>query len=98
MNASTPSDPSAPPTRQPASAIDVSTLPFEAAMSQLEAIVRKLEEGRVELEESIVIFERGEALKRHCEALLRHAEARIEKIALGADGAPAGVVPLDPEE
>ncbi|MGV2979920.1 exodeoxyribonuclease VII small subunit [Camelimonas sp. ID_303_24] len=77
---------------------DIAALPFEAAMSELEAIVRRLEEGRVELEESIAIFERGEALKRHCETLLRNAEARIEKIALGPDGAPAGVVPLDPQE
>ncbi|GHE47757.1 exodeoxyribonuclease 7 small subunit [Camelimonas fluminis] len=77
---------------------DIATLPFEAAMSELEAIVRRLEEGRVELEESIAIFERGEALKRHCETLLRNAEARIEKIALGPDGAPTGVVPLDPQE
>ncbi len=77
---------------------DSAALPFEAAMSELEAIVRRLEEGRVELEESIAIFERGEALKRHCETLLRNAEARIEKIALGPDGAPAGVVPLDPQE
>jgi len=77
---------------------DIAALPFEAAMSELEAIVRRLEEGRVELEESIAIFERGEALKRHCEMLLRNAEARIEKIALGPDGAPASVVPLDPQE
>jgi len=81
-----------------ASVSDIATLPFEAAMSELEAIVRRLEEGRVELEESIAIFERGEALKRHCETLLRNAEARIEKIALGPDGAPTGVVPLDPQE
>lgn len=81
----------------PDASADLSALPFEAAMAELEAIVRRLEEGRVELEESIAIFERGEALKRHCETLLRAAEARIEKIALGADGRPAGVTPLDPE-
>lgn len=92
MNARSPKSPPESP------ADDISALPFEAAMAELEAIVRKLEEGRVALEESIVIFERGEALKRHCEALLRNAEARIEKIALGPDGAPAGVGPLDSQE
>ncbi|MFC0283819.1 exodeoxyribonuclease VII small subunit [Camelimonas abortus] len=84
-------------TTQQTAPADISALPFEAAMAELEAIVRRLEEGRVDLEESISLYERGEALKRHCEGLLRAAEARIEKIALGPDGSPAGVTPLDPE-
>ena len=49
------------------------------------------------LDESVKLFERGEALKRRCDALLKEAEARIEKIALGADGKPSGIAPLDPE-
>ncbi|GGC61950.1 exodeoxyribonuclease 7 small subunit [Chelatococcus reniformis] len=74
---------------------DIDTLSFEAAMAELEGIVKRLEEGRVDLEESIAIYERGEALKNHCESLLRNAEARIEKISLGSDGKPRGVEPLD---
>ena len=74
---------------------DISAMSFESAMGELEAIVKRLEEGRVDLEDSIALYERGERLKAHCEALLSRAEARIEKISLGADGAPKGVEPLD---
>ncbi len=72
-------------------------LPFEAALAQLEDIVRQLERGDVPLDRSVEIYERGEALKRHCETLLKRAESRIQKIALGPDGRPAGTVPLDVE-
>lgn len=75
---------------------EIATLPFEAAMKELEAIVSRLEKGDVALEESIAFYERGEALKAHCDALLKSAEARIEKITLARDGTPAGVEPLDP--
>ena len=74
---------------------DVTALPFEKALAELEAIVQRLEKGDVALEESIRIYERGEALKRRCEALLREAEARVEKIARDAEGRAAGTEPLD---
>ncbi len=74
---------------------DIATLSFESAMKQLESIVDRLEKGNVELEESIAIYARGEALKARCEALLKSAEQRIQKITLGADGAPTGTTPLD---
>ena len=73
----------------------LASLPFEAAMRELESIVDKLEKGSVPLEESITIYERGEALKAHCDALLRNAEARIAKIALSREGKPTGTTPLD---
>lgn len=76
---------------------DVSNLTFEKALAELEAIVGKLERGDVPLEESIAMYSRGEVLRKHCETLLKQAEMRIEKIALGADGSPKGVVPLDPQ-
>ncbi|GLK85279.1 exodeoxyribonuclease VII small subunit [Ancylobacter defluvii] len=76
---------------------DVSTLSFEKALAELETIVGKLEGGNVPLEESITLYARGEALKARCDALLKDAEARVEKITLGADGRPAGTVPLDGE-
>jgi len=76
---------------------DIASLPFEAAMKELEDIVDRLEKGNVALEESIVIYERGEALKKHCDDLLKRAEARIEKITFGADGKPKGTQPLDLE-
>ena len=74
---------------------DVKALPFEKALAELESIVQKLERGDVALEESVAIYERGEALKRRCEELLRQAEARVEKITTDANGAAAGVAPLD---
>jgi len=76
---------------------DVSKLPFERAIDELESIVKRLEEGKVPLEESVAIYERGEALKKRCEEVLRQAEARVEKITLNADGKPAGSEPLDVE-
>jgi exodeoxyribonuclease VII small subunit len=75
---------------------DVSALTFEAAIAELERIVARLEQGQVPLEESIEIYQRGEALKARCDELLKRAEARVETIAVGADGAAAGLRPLDP--
>ena len=77
---------------------DVSKMPFERAIEELESIVKRLEEGKVPLEESVAIYERGEVLKRRCEDLLRQAEARVEKITLDATGKPTGTQPLDVDE
>ena len=79
----------------PLTETDIASLPFEAAVAELEAIVDRLEKGAVALEESIQLYARGEALKAHCEKLLKNAEMRIEKIAVSADGKPKGVTPLD---
>ena len=77
--------------------IDVSTLSFEQAVSELENIVARLERGDVALDQSIEIYERGEALKKHCETLLNAAEARIEKIRVDRNGKAVGTEPLDRE-
>ena len=74
---------------------DIATMPFEAALAELEQIVDKLEKGAVALDESISLYERGEALKKRCDELLKNAEMRIEKITLAADGGVKGVVRLD---
>lgn len=76
---------------------DIAALPFEEALKRLEEIVNQLESGQAPLESSIEMYERGNRLRAHCEALLKNAEARIEKITLGANGAPKGVEPLDME-
>ncbi|MBC2778271.1 exodeoxyribonuclease VII small subunit [Parasphingopyxis marina] len=75
---------------------DISGLSFEAALEELERIVRQLEAGEAPLDESITLYERGDRLRTHCEARLKAAQARIEKIQLDADGKPAGTEPLDP--
>ena len=70
---------------------DVSQLSFEAALQRLEEIVRTLEKGEAPLDQSIALYQEGDRLKRHCEARLKDAQARIEQIALGSDGKPAGL-------
>nr|WP_294849786.1 exodeoxyribonuclease VII small subunit [uncultured Sphingomonas sp.] len=74
---------------------DIDGFSFEAALAELEQIVRTLEQGQAPLDESIALYQRGDLLKRHCEARLKDAQARIEKIALGSDGKPAGTAPFD---
>jgi len=51
---------------------------FEAAIAELEAIVKKLEEGDLPLEQSLALYERGVQLSRFCHARLEDAERRIE--------------------
>ena len=51
---------------------------FEAAIAELETIVKKLEEGDLALENSLQLYERGVQLSRFCHAQLEHAERRIE--------------------
>ena len=61
----------------------------------VEEIVRLLERGEAPLDQSIELYQEGDRLKRHCEARLKDAQARIEQIAFGSDGKPAGVTPFD---
>ena len=51
---------------------------FEAAIAELETIVKKLEEGDLALEASLQLYERGVHLSRFCHARLEEAEKRIE--------------------
>jgi exodeoxyribonuclease VII small subunit len=71
---------------------EVAGLSFEAALGELETIVKRLEDGAVDLEDSIALYERGQTLKAHCEAKLKAAEGRLEKIVLGASGPESTVM------
>jgi exodeoxyribonuclease VII small subunit len=51
---------------------------FEAAIAELESIVKKLEEGDLPLEQSLELYERGVQLSRFCHSRLEEAERRIE--------------------
>lgn len=73
---------------------DLSALSFEAAMAELEDVVKKLESGAVPLEESIALYERGARLKAHCDAKLRAAEEKVDLIR-ARDGAAVGTVPAE---
>lgn len=73
---------------------DTAEMTFEAAMAELEDVVRKLESGNVALEESIALYERGAELKRHCDARLKAAEERVELIR-AREGAATGTTPAE---
>ncbi len=53
---------------------------FEAAMKELEAIVRRLDGAAGDLETSIQDYMRGTALTQHCQKKLADAKLRIEAI------------------
>ena len=72
-----------------------SELSFEAALARLEEIVRLLERGEAPLDQSIELYQEGDRLRKLCGARLKAAQARIEQIAFGPDGKPAGVTPFD---
>ena len=68
---------------------DIAALSFEAAMKELETIVRALESGSSDLEKAIADYERGNALKTHCLAKLSEAKLKVEQIQMKADGSLA---------
>ena len=63
---------------------------FEAAIAELETIVKKLEEGDLPLEKSLELYERGVQLSRFCHARLEDAEKRIEILNERGELRPAG--------
>jgi exodeoxyribonuclease VII small subunit len=54
---------------------------FEAAMTELDALVEKMEAGQLPLEDSLAAYQRGTELLRHCEKVLADAEQRIKVLA-----------------
>jgi exodeoxyribonuclease VII small subunit len=75
----------------------VMDLSFEDALKRLEEIVHRLESGEESLATAIDLYAEGDRLRAHCEKRLADAQARIEKLTLGSDGRPAGVVAFDAE-
>ena len=71
------------------------TMSFEAALAELERIVRGLESGQQNLDDAIAAYERGAELKRYCEARLAEAEQRVQSIVTRDDGS-LSLKPLDP--
>jgi len=51
---------------------------FEAAIAELDSIVKQLEAGDLPLEQSLALYERGVTLSKFCHARLEDAERRIE--------------------
>ena len=79
--------------------MDTTIKDFEAAIAELESVVRKLEEGDLPLEQSLALYERGVQLSRFCHARLEEAERRIEILTDRGDlkQAPASLAADDHE-
>ncbi len=80
--------------------MDTTIKDFEAAIAELEGIVKKLEEGDLPLETSLALYERGVQLSRFCHAQLEQAERRIEVLDERGDlkPAPASLASLPPDD
>lgn len=59
---------------------EISSMPFEESLKELEQIVHKIDSGQETLESAIISFERGAKLKEHCQKKLDEAKMKIEKI------------------
>lgn len=73
---------------------------FEAALSELETIVRDMEAGQLPLEESLAAYERGAMLLKHCQSALTTAEQKLQILENGelrefasSDARPVGIDP-----
>ncbi|GHT81159.1 hypothetical protein AGMMS49960_05090 [Betaproteobacteria bacterium] len=51
---------------------------FEAAVTELETIVRQLESGSLSLEHALEHYQRGVGLLRHCQDTLSAAEQQVK--------------------
>ena len=64
-------------------------LSFEAAIAELERILRQLEDNTTTLDSSLAQYERGVGLLKRCYDQLRSAEQKIQVLSgLDADGRP----------
>ncbi len=63
----------------------IEKMSFEAALAELEEIVRKIDTGQEDLANAVESFERGVLLKKHCESMLKNAKLKIEKITNATD-------------
>ncbi|MDD2872985.1 MAG: exodeoxyribonuclease VII small subunit [Azoarcus sp.] len=53
---------------------------FEAAVSELEAIVQQMESGSLTLEDALDRYQRGTSLLKYCQETLSNAEQRIRML------------------
>ena len=75
----------------------IDTLSYEAALAELETLIRRLETGSIDLADAIKAYERGVALAAHCSGLLEDTEKKVQRLVLGPRGEPSEV-PMDPGE
>lgn len=53
---------------------------FEAAVTELEDIVRAMETGQISLEQALDHYQRGVGLLRYCQDTLHNAEQRVRQL------------------
>lgn len=53
---------------------EISSLSFEEALKELEALSQRLSQGGLPLEESVEAYARGSELRKHCNDLLKRAK------------------------
>ena len=68
---------------------EIRDMPFEAAMAELDSIVKKMESGEIKLAELVAFYERAAALKMHLEKTLNDAKLKIEKVQSDGTVAPS---------
>ena len=71
------------------------TVGFEAALGEIERILRALEDGTTTLESALSGYERGIGLLRQCYTQLRDAESRIEQLSKVSDTGTPLLKPFD---
>ena len=64
---------------------ELTDVPFEHALEELESLVEKMETGELSLEESLAAFERGVKLTRHCQSSLKAAELKVKVLTESGD-------------
>ena len=68
-------------------AVDVDSLSFDDALTELQRTVTELEQGGLPLERSLALYERGVVLHERCAALLSQAELRVQRLLERSSGA-----------
>jgi exodeoxyribonuclease VII small subunit len=65
--------------------LNSSSLSFEDALTELQAVVARLESGDLSLDETIVNFKQGSELAARCQKLLAEAELRVTELTQAPD-------------
>jgi exodeoxyribonuclease VII small subunit len=65
---------------------------FEAALSELEALVGRMESGELPLAESLAAYKRGAQLLAYCQGALKDAQQQVQVLEKGV------LQPFSPDE
>ncbi|MEM7011408.1 MAG: exodeoxyribonuclease VII small subunit [Verrucomicrobiota bacterium] len=76
---------------------DISEIPFEQAIEELEEIVNAMESNQMPLDKLVDAYERGNRLVKTCQTRIDEAEQRIEQIASGVGSEEVRLETFDPE-